>query len=188
MKPLRNSVFHRSFLSVNFSEVHTWYIFDESLKKFGLSSLFSECGLFQRSTLDTFPMKPLRSSVSHRNFLSVEFFRGLYEVHSDEAFEKFDLSSIFPECGIFQRSTLNTFPMKLLRSTDFHRCFLNVDFFRGSHLVYFDETLEKFGLSSIFSECWIFQGSTLITFPKKILRNSDFHRDFLSSEFFKGLY
>ena len=156
MKPLRSSVFHRYFLSVEFSEVHTQYLFDKTLEKFGLPSIFSKIAIFQKSTLDTFSMKPLKSSVSHRNFLSVEFFRGLRLVHFDEALEKFDLSSIFPKCGIFLRSTLNTFSMNFTRSSDFHRCFLNVDSFRGSLSVRFDETLGKFRLSSMFSKCGIF--------------------------------
>ena len=50
-------------------------------------------------------------------------------VHVNETLEKFGLSSIFSECGIF---------------------------FRGPHLVHFDETLEKLGLSSIFSKVWNF--------------------------------
>ena len=131
-------------------------------------------------------MKPLRISVFHRYFLSVEFFRGLYSVHFEGALEKFDLPSIFSKCGIFQRSTLNTFSMKLLRSSDFHQCFLNVDFFRGSHLVYFDETLEEFGLSLVFSECGIFQRFILSTFSMQLLRSLIFHQYFLSVEFFRG--
>ena len=120
----------------NFSELHTYYILHETLREFGLSSIFSKCGISQMSILGTF----------RRNL------------------EKFDLSLIFSMCGIFQRSTLNTFSMKLLRSSDFHRCFLNVDSSRSSHLVYFDETFEKFGLSSIFSKCGIFKRSILSTF------------------------
>ena len=198
----------------NFSEVYTWYIFDETFEKFGLSSIFSKFGIFQRFTLGTFLMKPSRSLVYHRNLLSVkifqrftlrtfltkplrslvfhryflnlEFFRGLYSVHFDETLVRFDFPSMFSECGIFQRSTLNTFLMKLLRSSDFHRCFLSVDIFRGSHLVYSDETLEEFGLSTIFSECGIFQKSTLSTFLMKPLRSLFFHRYFLSVEFFRG--
>ena len=214
MEPLRSLVFLRYFLSMeffrgphlvhiwrnfwevwsfihffkvwNFSEVHTWYIFDETLEKFGLSSQFPECQFFQRFTLGTFLTKPLRSLVFHRYFLNLEFFRGLYSVHFDETLVRFDLPSMFSECGIFQRSTLNTFLMKLLRSSDFHRCFLSVDIFRGSHLVYSDETLEEFGLSTISSECGIFQKSTLSTFLMKPLRSLFFHRYFLSVEFFRG--
>ena len=40
--------------------------FDETLEKFGHSSIFSKCGIFQRSTLSTF---------------SMEFFRGPHLVH-----------------------------------------------------------------------------------------------------------
>ena len=108
----------------------------------------------------------------------MEFFRGLYLVPFDETLEKFDPSSMFSECGIFQRSALNTFLMKLLRSFDFHRCFLSVDIFRGSHSVYFDETLEKFGLLSILSKSGIFQRFTLGTFLTKPLRSLVFHAYF----------
>ena len=158
-------------------------------------------------------MKLLRSSDFHRDFLSVEFFKGPYLVHSDETLEKFDLSSIFSKCGIFQRSTLSTFSMKPLRRLVFHRYFLSVEFFRGSHLVHFRWNLEKFGLSSIFSKCGIFQRSTLTTFSMKplgvwsffdifkvwnfpevytwyismkLLKSLIFHRYFLSVEFFRG--
>ena len=136
MEPWEIWSFIDIFWMWNFSEVHTYYILHETPWEFGLSSIFSKCGIFQRSILGTF----------RKNL------------------EKFDLSSIFSMCGIFQRSTLNTFSMKLLRSSDFHRCFLNVDFFRSSHLVYFDETFEKFDLSSIFSKSGIFQRSILSTF------------------------
>ena len=140
-------------------------IFDETLEKFDLSSIFSKYGIFKRSILSTFSKKPLRSSVFYRYFLSVEFFRGPHLVNFDETLEKLDLISIFTKCGISQKSTLSTFSMKLLRvwtfidifqvwkffrdpylvhlsmkplrSLVFHRYFLSVEFFRGPHLVHF---------------------------------------------------
>ena len=193
-KPLRSSVFYRYFLSVELSRGPHVVNFDETLEKLDLISIVTNCEIsqkstlstfsmklwrslnfhryfpsveiFQRSTLSTFSMKPLRSSVFHRYFLSVEFFRGLHLVHFDGALEKFDPSPIFPESGIFRGPHLNKFSWKLLISSDFHRCFLNVDFFRGSHLVYFDETLEKFDPTSWFSEYEMFQRSTLSEFRR----------------------
>ena len=183
----RSLVFHRYFLDVEFSTgPHLVHFRWNSWEVCSFIDIFSKCGISLRYTLSTFTMKLLRNSDFHRDFLSVEFFRDLYLVHFDEALEKFDLSSIFSKCGIFQRSTFNTFSMKLLRSSDFHRCFLNVDFFRGSHLVFFDEALEKFRLPSIFSKCGIFERSTLSTFSIKPLRNLVLHRYFSSVEFFKG--
>ena len=110
------------------SEVYTQHIFDETLEKFGVSLIFSKFGIFQRSTLSTFTMKFLRSLVLHRYFLSVKFFKNLYLEHSEETLEKFDLSWIFSESGIFQRFTLSTFLMEPLRSLVFHRFFLSVNF------------------------------------------------------------
>ena len=112
-KPLRSLVFHRffskseffrgpqlvhfrwnpwgvrSFIDIfwvrNFSEVYTWYIFDETLEKFGLSSIFSKCGIFKRSILSTFRWS------------------------SWEVWSFIDISWVWN----FQRSTLNTFSWKL---------------------------------------------------------------------------
>ena len=215
MKLLRNSDFHWDFLSVEFFKglylVHS----DETLRNFDLSSIFSERGIFQRSTLDSNSMKILRNSDFHRDFLSVEFFRGLYSVLSDETVEKFDLSSIFflsveffrgPHLvhfwwnplrvwtfidifqvgEFFQRSTFSTFSMNPLKSLVPHRYFLSVKFIRGLYLVHFDETLEKFDLSSIFSKSGIFQRSRLISNSMKLLRCSNFHRCFLNVDFFRG--
>ena len=137
MKPLSNSNFHRYFLSVeffrdshsvhiwwnprevwsfidifwvwNFSEFHTYYIHDETLEKFGLSSRFSECGIFQRSILSTFRWNPWKLW----SFFNIFWKWNLSEVHTwfklDENFEKFGLPSRFSECGIFPRSILSTF-------------------------------------------------------------------------------
>ena len=158
-------------------------------------------------------MKPLKSSVFHRYFLSVEFFRGLYLVHFDGALEKFDPSSIFPESGIFRgphlinsrgnfwevRTFIDVFQMlifsevhtwyismKLLRSLIQHRDSLSMKCFRGPHLVNFEETLEKLDFSSIFSKYGIFKRSILSTFLKKPLRSFVFYRYFLSVEFSRG--
>ena len=178
MKPLRNLIFHQYFLSVEFFRgphlVHSrWNYWEDwsyidifcveffkgphfvhfrwNLENLVFHRYFLSVEFFRGPHSTTFSMKLLGSLVFLRYFQSVEFSRCLHLVHFDETLEKFDLSSIFSMCGIFQRSTLNTFSMKLLRSSDFHRCFLNVDFSRSSHLVYFDETFEKFDLSSIFS-------------------------------------
>ena len=158
-------------------------------------------------------MNPLRSLVFHRYFSSVKFIRGLYLVHFDETLEKFDLSSIFPKSGIFQRYRLNSNLIKLLRWSDLHRCILNVDFSRGSHLVYFNETFEKFRRSSIVSKCGFFRNPHSVHSrwnPWKVwfyidilwvwnfskvhpyyisdgtLRSLVFHRYFRSVEFFRG--
>ena len=184
MKLQRSLIFHQHFLSVEFSRVSHLVHLDETLDEFGLSLVFSECWIFQRFILSTFLMKLLRCLIFPQYFLSVEFSRGPHLVHFDETLEKSDLPSIFTKCAISQKSTLSTFPMKLLRSLDFHRyfpsvgifqrstlstftmrllkssdshrVFLGVEFFRGLYLVLFDETVEKFDFSSIFFECGIF--------------------------------
>ena len=186
MKLLRCSDFHRCFLNVDFLRGSHLVYCDETLDMFGLSSIFTECGIFQRFTLSKFRTKLSRSWVFHRDFLTVEFFKGLYIVHSDEILEKFRLSSIFSECGIFKMSTLSTFSMKPLRSLVLYRYFPSVEFFKGPHLVHFRWNFEKFGLSSIFSKCGIFQRSTLSTFSIKLLRSLNFPWYFLSSDFFRG--
>ena len=50
--------------------------------------------------------------------------------------------------------------MKLLRSSDFHRYFPSVEFFRGLYLAHF----RLLRSSSIFSKCGILQRSTLRLF------------------------
>ena len=47
--------------------------------------------------------------------------------------------------------------MELLRSSDFHRYFLSLEFFRGPYLAHF----RLLRSSSIFSKCGILQRSTL---------------------------
>ena len=167
MKPLRNLIFHRYFLSVeffrgphlvhfrwnpwevwsyivilwvwNFSKVHTLYIFDETLRSLVFHRYFLNVEFFRGLYILQYSSMKLylRSLIFHRYFLSVEFFRGPHLVHFRRNFWEVSI---------------------------FHRCFLNVDFFRSSHLVYFDETFEKFDLSSIFSKSGIFQRSILRTF------------------------
>ena len=128
-KPLRSFVFYRYFLSVEFFRGPHLVNFDGTLENLDFISIFTECGISQKSTFSTFSMKLLRSLDFHR---------------------------YFPSVGIFQRSTLSTFSMKLLGSSDSHRDFLSVEFFRGLYLVLSDETVKKFDFSSIFLECGIF--------------------------------
>ena len=120
----------------NFSGVHTYYIHDENLEKFGLSSRFSKFGIFQRSILSTFRWNPWKLWP----FINILWERIFSKIHTeyifDETLEKLGLSSIFSECGIFQRSTLSTFSMLFLRSLVFHRYFLSVEFFWDTHLVH----------------------------------------------------
>ena len=185
----RSLVFHRYFLSMEFFRgPHLVHFRWNSWEVWFFIDIFSKCGISLRYTLSTFTMKLLRNSDFHRDFISVEYFKGLYLVHSDKTLEKFDLSSIFSKCEIFQRSTFSTFLMKLLRSSVFYRYFLSVEFSEVHTQYIFDETLEKFGLPLIFSKFAIFQNSTLDTFSVKPLRSSVSHRNFLSVEFFRDLY
>ena len=186
MKLLRKLVFHRYLLSSQFfRSPHLIYFRWNPWEVRSFIVIFWVWN-FQKSTLSTFSIKLLRSLVFHRYFSSVKFIRGLYLVHFDETLEKFDLSSIFPKSGIFQRYRLNSNLIKLLRWSDLHRCILNVDFSRGSHLVYFNETFEKFRRSSIVSKCGFFYKSTLSTFSMKPLKSLVLHRYFMSVEFLKG--
>ena len=137
-------------------------------------------------------MKLLRSLVFHRFFLNVEFFWGTHLVHSRWNF--WEVRTFIEIFLVWNFSKIYTehIPRKPLRSLISHRYSLSVEFFSGAHLEHFrwnswevwtsidifkvrnfsevhtwyifDETLEKFGLSSIFSECGIFQRSILSTF------------------------
>ena len=186
MKLLGISDSYRDFLSVEFFRGLYLVLSDETVEKFDFSSIFSECGIFQWSKLSTFLKKPSRNFVFYRYFLSVEFFRGPHSVHFDETLEKLDLPSIFTKCGITLKSTLSSFSMKLLGSSDSHRDFLSVEFFRGQYWVLSVENVEKFDFPSIFSECGIFHRSTLSTFLMKPMRSLIFHRYFLRVESSRG--
>ena len=133
MKLLRNSDFHRCFLNVDFfrglRSVYFWWNYWEVCS---FIDIFSECGIFQRSTLSNISMKLLRSLMLSSIFLQVwNFSEDPNLVHiSMKLLRSLDFHRYFPIVGIFQRSTPSTFTMKLLRS---------------------------FGLSSRFSKCGIFQ-------------------------------
>ena len=136
---------------------------------------FSDCGMFQRFTLSTFSMKLLRSFV---------------------------LSSIFSHFFFFQKSIFFFFSREFFWCLVFHWYFLIAECFRGSHLVHF--RWNSWGVSTFidishfwfflifffvffdfFSDCGIFQRSTLSTFTMKLLRSLVFHRIFSKSvEFF----
>ena len=137
MKHVKSLVFHRYFISGEFFRGPHLVHFDETLEKSDLPSIFTKCAISQKSTLSTFSMTLLMSLDFHR---------------------------YFPSVGIFQRFTLSTFTMRLLKSSDSHRVFLSVEFFRGLYLVLSDETVEKFGFSSMFSECGLIQKFTLSIF------------------------
>ena len=145
----------------NFYEVYTQYIFEKTLEKFRFLSIFPKCGIFQRSTLSNFDETLEKFGSYHRYFLSVEFFKGPHLVHSRwNSLRSLDLSSIFSKCG---------------NSSEVHTQYI------------FDETFEKFGLSSIISKCVeFFRGTPLSTFSMKLLRSLDFHWYFQSVEFFRG--
>ena len=165
MKPLRCSIFHRYFLSV---------------------------GIFQRSTLSIFLMKPLRTLLFHRYFLSVEFFRGPRSVQfTMNPLRSSDLSSIFSECRNFSEVLhLVHFRWNPWEVWIFHRYSPNVRTFPEVHSEHiFHETFEKFGLSSMFSECCFFQRFTLsIHFRWNSSRSLIYHRYSLSMECFRGPY
>ena len=187
MKLLRSLIFHQYFLSVEFFRgphlAHFWW---NSWEVWSFVDIFW-VWIFQRSKLSTFPMKPLRKSVFHRYFLSVNFLEVHTQYFFDEPFEKFGLSSIFSKSVIFQRSIFWIFSMNALRSLVFHQYFSSLEFFGGPHLVhFFDETLDEFGLSLVFSKCWIFERFIFSTFSMKLLRSLIFHQYFLSVEFFRG--
>ena len=164
-------------------------------------------------------MKPLRNLIFHQYSLSVEFFRGAHSVHSRwNPWEDWSYIDIFWVWNSSKVHTLYIFD-GTLRNLVFHRYFLNVEFFRGPHILHspwnsmgvwsffdifkvwnfpevytwyiskkfwkvwsfidifyvwnfsevhtqyiFDETFEKFGISSMFSECGLFQKFTLSIF------------------------
>ena len=127
----------------------------------------------------------LRSSDFDRCFLNVDLFRSSHLVYFEETSEKFDFSSIFSKSWIFRRSILSTFRWNPWEVWSFIDIFWVWNFFEVHTQYIFDETLEKFGLSSIFSRCEFFRGPHS-TFSMELLRSSVFHRYFLSVEFFRG--
>ena len=192
MKLLWCSDFHRCFLNVDFFIGSHSVYFHKTLEIFDLSSLFSRCGIFQRSTFSKFRW----STWEVWSFINIFKVWNFPEVHIlnifDEPLEKFGISSIFskfgicqrftlstfsikflrifylhryfPRVGFFQRFTLSTFTMKLLGSLDFQRDFLSVEFFRALCSELSDETLEKLDFSSIFHKFGIFQRFTVSKF------------------------
>ena len=165
MKHSRSLIFHQYFQRVEFSGGPHFEYFRWTLEKFGLSSIFPEFGFFQRSILSTFSMKFLRCLDFHRYFPSVGIFQRItHSTFTMKLLGSSDFHRDFLSVGIFQRFTLSTFTMRLLKSSDSHRVFQSVEFFRGLYLVLSDETVEKFGFSSMFSECGLIQKFTLSIF------------------------